>query len=89
MMLLMIGLALLFVGVIASLALNNWWILVVVMGLHSAASAVVIAFGFKAAAQNEDKPDPVVQARMDDDNDEPDLPTPGGNDGPRDREVFS
>ena len=89
MLILLLGLAALVVGAVAALALDNWWILVVVMALHAVASAVVIGYSFAAASQDEDKPDAVTQARIEDD-DEPSMPTPGREgDGPRDREVFS
>jgi hypothetical protein len=51
-------------GVIASLATDNWLLLVLAIGVHFLASAVVLAFTFKATDSG-DKPDPVTEAHMD------------------------
>ena len=55
--------AALMVGVIASLALNSWWLLLVALGLHAIVSVVVLGFTFKRIEQG-DKPDPVTEAHM-------------------------
>ena len=52
------------VGIIASLALESWWILIAVMGAHAVFSAVVIGYAFAQASKTGDKPDPVTQARI-------------------------
>ena len=83
MMLVLLGAAALVVGAVASLALENWWILVVVLGLHALASTVVVGYGLKRASQTHDKPDPVTEARLEED--QADEPPPGK----RDREVCS
>jgi cyanate permease len=50
-------------GVIA-LALNSWVALGVLLVLHAIATGIVVGYSFKRAAQDEDKPDPVVEARL-------------------------
>lgn len=50
---------------IAALALDSWVLLVVLLALHGVATAVVVSFTFKRAKQSEDKPDPVTEARVD------------------------
>ena len=63
-MIVIFGALALMVGVIASLALESWWILVAVMAVHATASAVVIGYALQQADQTGDKPDPVTQARI-------------------------
>jgi hypothetical protein len=50
-------------GVIASLALNNWLLLVLAIGIHAIATVFVLGFVFKRIEQG-DKPDPVTEAHM-------------------------
>jgi membrane protein implicated in regulation of membrane protease activity len=57
------------VGVIASLALDSWWILVAVMAVHATASAVVIGYTLRQADSG-DKPDPVTAARIEEEGSE-------------------
>jgi membrane protein implicated in regulation of membrane protease activity len=81
-MILIFGALGLMVGAIASLALGSWWILVAVMAVHALGSAAVIGYAFLAASQDEDKPDPVTQARLEEEEedapaDEPDVHVPG------------
>jgi membrane protein implicated in regulation of membrane protease activity len=64
MMIVIFGALALMVGVIASLALNSWWILVAAMLVHGLASTVVIGFALKQADRSRDKPDPVTEARL-------------------------
>jgi membrane protein implicated in regulation of membrane protease activity len=80
-MILTFGALALVVGAVASLALGSWWILVGVMAVHFLGSAAVIGYSYMAAGQQEDKPDPVTQARLEEEAenppaDEPPLPTP-------------
>jgi membrane protein implicated in regulation of membrane protease activity len=63
-MILIFGALALMVGVIASLTLESWWILVVVMAVHGVLSAIVIGYAFRKAASTGDKPDPVTEARI-------------------------
>jgi len=84
MMVLIFGALALMVGAIASLALGSWWILVVVLAAHAVISAIVIAYAWRQASRTADKPDPVTEARVEEE----------GEDKPRaarvagDREVF-
>jgi hypothetical protein len=63
-MIVIVGALALTVGVIAALALDNWWILVGVMFVHFTASAVVVGYSLHQAGETGDKPDPVTQARI-------------------------
>ena len=56
------GVALL-VGVVASLATGSWLLLLAAMLIHAAASTVVMLVTMRAVSQDVDKPDPVTQAR--------------------------
>jgi len=65
-LLLIAGAVLLLVGVVASLALDNWLLLVAAMVLHGAFAAVVIASAFMLSSEKE-KPAPTVVAALQDD----------------------
>lgn len=76
------GVLALTVGVVASLATGSWWLLGAAVGIHALGSTVVIGYAWIAASQTTDKPDPVTQARLEEERaqppeDEPGLPTPG------------
>ena len=62
-MVLIFGALALMVGVIASLALESWWILVAVMVIHGLLSAVVVGYTLRKTEAG-DKPDPVTEARI-------------------------
>ena len=64
-----LGVALVLGGVLA-LATNEWWLLLVPLALHAIGTTLVLAGVFKAIGER-DKPDPVTQARMDDEGEEP------------------
>jgi membrane protein implicated in regulation of membrane protease activity len=68
-MIVIFGALALTVGVIASLALDSWWILVAVMAVHATASAVVIGYTLRQADSG-DKPDPVTAARIEEEGSE-------------------
>jgi hypothetical protein len=51
------------IGLIAALATNNWWLLLLALGVHAVASTIVLGFTFKRIEQG-DKPDPVAEAHM-------------------------
>jgi membrane protein implicated in regulation of membrane protease activity len=51
------------VGVIAALATGSWWLLLAAMAVHAVGTIVVVGYTLRAASQDEDKPDPVTQAR--------------------------
>jgi membrane protein implicated in regulation of membrane protease activity len=75
MMILIFGALALMVGVIAALTLESWWILVAVMVVHGLISAVVIGYTLRQTDKTGGKPDPVTEARIDDE----------GSPGERDR----
>jgi hypothetical protein len=52
------------VAAVAALALNSWVLLVVVLALHAAATTVVIGITWRRAGDTSDKPDPVTEARL-------------------------
>jgi membrane protein implicated in regulation of membrane protease activity len=62
-MILIFGALALMVGVIASLALESWWILVAVMVVHGLISAVVVGYTLRKV-ESGGKPDPVTEARI-------------------------
>ncbi len=63
MLIAMMGAAAAVVGLIGALALDSWWILVGAVLVHVVASGVVLIFIGKQL-QNRDKPDPVTEARL-------------------------
>ena len=63
-MILIFGALALMVGVIASLALESWWILVAVMVVHGVLSALVVGYTLRQAGKTGGKPDPVTEARI-------------------------
>ena len=65
-MILIFGALALMIGVIAALTLDSWWILVVVMAVHGVLSALVIGYTLKQASKTGGKPDPVTEARLED-----------------------
>jgi membrane protein implicated in regulation of membrane protease activity len=86
MMVLIFGALALMVGAIASLALGSWWILVAVLAVHALVSAVVIGYAWHQAGRSVDKPDPLTEARLEQESDEE---PPRATRTARDREVFS
>jgi membrane protein implicated in regulation of membrane protease activity len=52
-------------GGILALATHSWWALIIPVALHALGSVVVIGGVFKRTEEG-DKPDPVTQARLDD-----------------------
>ena len=65
MLLLMTFATVLVVGGIAALATGSWLALAIPVALHVIATAVVVSSVFKRFEQG-DKPDPVTEARLDD-----------------------
>jgi membrane protein implicated in regulation of membrane protease activity len=86
MMFVMLGAAAIVVAAVASLALDSWWILVAVLALHLLAAAVVIGYGLMRAGESYDKPDPVTEARLEEEGRTGD---PHARRVARDREVFN
>ncbi|HEX2233100.1 MAG TPA: hypothetical protein VHG69_07020 [Thermoleophilaceae bacterium] len=64
MMVIMLGAAGVIVAAVAALALDSWAVLVAVLVVHFAVSGAVIAYSLKKAAQDEGKPDPLTEARV-------------------------
>jgi membrane protein implicated in regulation of membrane protease activity len=87
MMIVLLGAAALVVGAVAALALDNWWILVAVMGLHLVASTLVIGYAWMRASQTGDKPDPVTEARIEEERAH-EKHEPRAKRAAKDREVF-
>ena len=52
------------VGAIAALATGEWWVILIALALHGVGSVLVLMFVGKRIAQT-DKPDPVTEARLD------------------------
>jgi hypothetical protein len=52
------------VAAVAALALQSWLLLVAVLALHGIASAFVVATAWRRAGDTRDKPDPVTEARV-------------------------
>lgn len=62
-LILITGAVALLVGVIAALGTGSWWLLLAALAVHAVGSIVVVGYTMRAASQDEDKPDPVTQAR--------------------------
>jgi membrane protein implicated in regulation of membrane protease activity len=86
-MILVFGGLALTVGAIASLALGSWWILVAVLGVHALATLAVVGYAWYQAGRSVDKPDPVTEARIEEDQETEQKPRAART--ARDREVFS
>jgi hypothetical protein len=71
------GALLLTAGVVASLATGSWWLLAVALAVHAVGSTVVVGLAWKAAGQTGDKPDPVTQARLEEEQENPPEDEPG------------
>jgi membrane protein implicated in regulation of membrane protease activity len=52
------------VAAVAALALKSWLLLFAVLALHAIASALVIGIAWRRAGDTHDKPDPVTEARI-------------------------
>ena len=65
-MILIFGALALMIGLIAALTLDSWWILIAVMAVHGALSALVIGYTLRQAEKTGGKPDPVTEARIED-----------------------
>jgi hypothetical protein len=53
------------VAAVAALALQSWLLLVAVLAVHLLATAVVVSVAWNRAGDTSDKPDPVTEARID------------------------
>jgi membrane protein implicated in regulation of membrane protease activity len=70
-MVLIFGALALMVGAVAALSLGSWWILVAVMAVHAVLSAAVIGFAYVQANKTGGKPDPVTEARLEEEQEQP------------------
>ena len=52
------------VGAIISLATGSWWFLIIALAAHAIGTLVVLAYSMSKVTQDEDKPDPVTEARI-------------------------
>jgi membrane protein implicated in regulation of membrane protease activity len=73
-------------GVLA-LTLRSWWVLVGVVFLHAIATTVVVLYTLRRAGEAGDKPDPVTEARIEEERAAARRQRPVRRRG-RDREVF-
>lgn len=87
MMILIFGALALMVGAIASLALGTWWILIAVVAAHAVISIVVVGYAWRQAGRSVDKPDPLTEARIEEEQEADQRPRAART--ARDREVFS
>lgn len=87
-MIVLFGALALVVGGIAALALGSWWILAGAVLLHALGSAVVIGYAALRAGEGYDKPDPVTEARLEEEEARGSGGRPRASRVARDREVF-
>ena len=52
------------VAAIVLLATQSWWALGVALVIHAVATTAVVAYSLRRAEQDEGKPDPVTEARV-------------------------
>jgi membrane protein implicated in regulation of membrane protease activity len=73
-------------GVLA-LTLQSWWVLVAVLFVHAVATTAVVLYTLQRAGESGEKPDPVTEARVEEERLEARRQRPAKRRG-RDREVF-
>ena len=83
MMLILLGAAGVVVAGAAALALQSWLVLFALLALHGVATTLVVVYTLRLAARDYDKPDPLTEARIEDEE------ASGGDGRPRDHEVFN
>ena len=64
-MLILAGATGLVVAGVVALALKSWVVLGVLLALHAVATVVVVGYTFRRIGDSSDKPDPVTEARLD------------------------
>jgi membrane protein implicated in regulation of membrane protease activity len=64
MMVIMLGAAGVIVAAVAALALNSWAVLFVVLAVHFLVTGAVITYSLRKAGETEGKPDPLTEARI-------------------------
>jgi membrane protein implicated in regulation of membrane protease activity len=87
MMLVLLGATGVVVAAIAALALQSWWVLFAVLAVHLAATAVVIGYTLRRAGESHDKPDPISEARIEEEREA--RPQPRRRGRARDYQVFN
>jgi hypothetical protein len=71
------------VAAVAALLLQSWWALLAVLFVHALATAAVVVYALLRASESHEKPDPVTEARIEEEERRQPATRPGG-----DREVF-
>jgi len=61
------------VGAIVSLATGSWWFLILAIGMHAIATVIVLTT-IGSRLREQDKPDPVTEARLAEEHPEGDRP---------------
>jgi hypothetical protein len=61
------------VGAIVSLATGSWWFLILAIGMHAIATVIVLTT-IGSRLREQDKPDPVTEARLAEEQPEGDRP---------------
>jgi hypothetical protein len=74
------------VAAVLALTLRSWWVLIGVLFVHFIATVAVVGYSLQRASQTYDKPDPVTEARVEEERGEEEAQSRRGG---RDREVFS
>ena len=52
-------------GGILALATGSWWFLIVALAAHAVGTLVVLGYSMSKVTEDKDKPDPVTEARID------------------------
>jgi membrane protein implicated in regulation of membrane protease activity len=52
------------VAAVIALTLKSWWVFAAVLALHATATTLVIGYSLRRAGETGDKPDPVEEARI-------------------------
>jgi type IV secretory pathway TrbD component len=63
-MIVVLGATAVVVAAIAVLAFQTWWALVIALGAHAIGSTLVIGYTYRRTQASGDKPDPVTEARV-------------------------
>ena len=52
------------VAAVLALTLRSWWVLAAVVALHALATVLVVGYTLRRASETGEKPDPVTEARI-------------------------
>jgi membrane protein implicated in regulation of membrane protease activity len=74
------------VAAVLALTLRSWWVLLGVLFVHLLATVAVVGYTLQRATDTHEKPDPVTEARVEEERAEEEAQPRKGD---RDREVFS